>query len=425
MEKLIIILPTVGILFLIILGMLAPLMAPPAFLATLPFIALAIYLYKKKNSLKKELEEMRLSYRQKKIEIEKEIIKKDKRQSEQFNELKKFGRDLSGALNKGELLRLIANTFQKLTVSKSGESQCFLLSNDLGSDEFIYEVGDNFDSNILKSLRFKTTDEIIQSVVTSKKVHTFISDIFSGDSNITYFFKSEHLATLAQLDSMALIPLILEDEVWGIIVIFCHEDAAENIKKEEEFFELLMAQASIALGSAIHRGLASVDRLTQLYNRTFLQKRMNEEIEFCNRQFLPMSLMMLDIDHFKEINDLYGHQEGDMVLKKIAHIISKNVRLTDLVARYGGEEFVVVLPGIAETTFGKFSIAKRLCESIAKEDFIISEEKKIKVTVSIGVALRRYPDDKAQGMQELIKKADTLLYKAKNSGRNQVCYSAD
>jgi diguanylate cyclase (GGDEF)-like protein len=196
-----------------------------------------------------------------------------------------------------------------------------------------------------------------------------------------------------------------------------------RIKNDEAFFLLLVAQASIALGSAIHRGLASIDKLTQLYNRTFLQKRMKEEVEFCNRQLLPLSLMMLDIDHFKAINDTYGHQEGDMVLKKIAQIISKCVRLTDICARYGGEEFVIVLPGIEEIANDKFSIAEKVRQGVEHSDFVVLGDKHIKVTISVGVMVRRYPEDKDFDMNELIKRADEMLYKAKKEGRNRVCYS--
>ena len=185
---------------------------------------------------------------------------------------------------------------------------------------------------------------------------------------------------------------------------------------------MLVSQAAIAMGSAIHRGLASIDRLTQLYNRTFLQKRMLEEIEFCNRQLLPLSVLMLDIDNFKAINDTYGHHEGDMVLNNCAQSLRSCFRLTDLCARYGGEEFVVVLPGMAETKADEFSIAERLREAVEKGEFVIRGEKHLKVSISIGATVRRFPEDKEESMDNIIMRADKLLYKAKNSGKNCVCY---
>jgi len=424
MKKLMLILFLFGIAFLGVFWVINPLMGAPLSVVAAPFIILSVLAHILLKKKEKQLVETKKIFQSEKLEIEKEKNKKERRQQEQFAYLQSFGRDLSTALNKDQLLRLIVSTFSKMTHSLSGDSQCFLLSHEPGSEEFVYEVGDNFDSNTLKSLRFNRNDPLMKTVVSTKKIQIFISDIFGGDSNIRYFLKEERVNYLSQLGSLALIPLILEDEVWGIIVMFCGESAATRIKNEEDFFLLLIAQASIALGSAIHRGLASVDRLTQLYNRTFLQKRCIEEIEFCDRQLLPMSLMMIDIDHFKEINDTYGHKEGDMVLKKVAQILSKGVRLTDLCARYGGEEFVVVLPGIAESPSDKFSIAERLRQSVERSDFVVLQDKHLALTISIGVTIRRYPEDKDTDMDELIVRADKLLYKAKNEGRNKVCYDA-
>ena len=112
-----------------------------------------------------------------------------------------------------------------------------------------------------------------------------------------------------------------------------------------------------------------------------------------------------------------------MVLKKIAQIISKSVRLTDVCARYGGEEFVVVLPGILECAHDKFSIAERLRSAVEKSDFLILGTKHIKITISVGVTVRKCPRDNEVNMDELIKRADTLLYQAKKEGRNKVCFS--
>ncbi|MFH1061798.1 MAG: sensor domain-containing diguanylate cyclase [Candidatus Omnitrophota bacterium] len=423
MDRLITLLPFISVLFLVVFWIFSPNMGSALLTITIPFVIFAFYTNLKRKQLMLELKETVRSFQAEKEEIIKEIQKKEKKQREQSEELREFGKSLSTAINKDQLLRLIVKNFSKVTETVEGESQCFLLTRQQGTEEFIYEAGHNFDSNTLKSTRFSENDEIIQSVVKTKKIHTFISDIFGGDSNIRYFLKEERTTYLSQLGSLALIPLIMEEEVWGIIVVFCREGSAAHIKNDESFFRLLVTQASIALGSAIHRDLASVDKLTQLYNRTFLQKRMKEEIEFCNRQLLPLSLMMLDIDHFKVINDTYGHQEGDMVLKKIAQIISKSVRLTDICARYGGEEFVIVLPGIEEIANDKFSIAEKLRQGVENSDFVVLGDKHIKVTISVGVTVRRYPSDKDLGMNELIQRADQLLYKAKKEGRNRVCYA--
>ena len=422
MDKLVLILFLIGAIFVIIFVFVNPLMGGAVIIAGTPFIIAAIINGNKKIKISEELKFVISSFQNEKEEITEEIKRKETRQKEQFELLRKFSQDLAGAQNKDELTRLIINMFAKMTQDSGGDSQCFLLCHDPGTEEFEYSIGCNIDRNSLKSLRFNTSDKLLAQLIKTKKIYTDLGDVFGGGSQLTSFLKGQRPAALARLSSLAMIPLILENEVWGIIVIFCGEQATLRIKREEGFFLLLVAQAALALGSAIHRGLASIDRLTQLYNRTFLQKRMREELEFCNRQKVPLSFLMIDIDHFKNINDTYGHHDGDMVLKKIAQILSKNIRITDICARFGGEEFVVVLPGMIEKTADKFSIADRLRQYVEAEEFVVQNDKKIDLTISVGVAVRQYPEDKEVGLDELLKRADEKLYQAKREGRNKVCY---
>ena len=143
--------------------------------------------------------------------------------------------------------------------------------------------------------------------------------------------------------------------------------------------------------------------------------RLEEEVERAGRLKLRFSVAMIDVDHFKECNDTYGHLAGDTVLKKISERLKCSVREVDMVARYGGEEFCVVLP---ETTKKlAVSVAERLLRAVGSND-IDANGKKIKITVSVGVAT--YPKD-GTDVASLIDKADTALYKAKRKGRNVVC----
>ena len=137
-------------------------------------------------------------------------------------------------------------------------------------------------------------------------------------------------------------------------------------------------------------------------------------MEMANAQ-KPVSVMMFDIDHFKQVNDTYGHTSGDEVLKAIAQRVSDGIRDFDLLARYGGEEFVVIMPSTpADDTM---MVAERLCRKIASEPFGISDnEAPIAITASIGVATATDPAETAKA---LLARADTALYQAKNGGRNQ------
>jgi len=164
------------------------------------------------------------------------------------------------------------------------------------------------------------------------------------------------------------------------------------------------------------RELANTDELTMLSNRRRFDHTLEREFNRSSRFDHPLSILLLDIDHFKSINDTYGHPVGDLVLQQLANAIDKSVRNTDLTARYGGEEFALVL---AETPkFGAMTMAKQLRTRIAEHRFGTPDgNDPIRVTVSIGVA--SFPED-AETVEELISIADQRLYKAKQAGRDRV-----
>ncbi len=155
----------------------------------------------------------------------------------------------------------------------------------------------------------------------------------------------------------------------------------------------------------------SRDPLTQLYTRYFLHQNFPAIIEEAREKNAKLGILMLDIDNFKGINDTYGHLKGDEVLKKVAEVLRKSVRVQDIVVRYAGDEFLVILKEIDETK-GKF-IGERIVKEISK----ISITKKVKITTSAGLAF--YPQD-AQTPQELIDKADKALYLSKEKGKNRL-----
>ncbi len=165
--------------------------------------------------------------------------------------------------------------------------------------------------------------------------------------------------------------------------------------------------------------LSITDPLTGCNNRGYLTEQLPKEIDRCARYKHPLSLLMCDIDHFKRVNDTYGHQAGDQVLKSVVYDIMRSVRAkVDWVARYGGEEFVVVLP---ETGFeGGERLANRLRFIIAQRKIEVDDEE-IRVTASFGgVSVHHRSSEEAISFERLINKADSLLYQAKEAGRNRV-----
>lgn len=163
------------------------------------------------------------------------------------------------------------------------------------------------------------------------------------------------------------------------------------------------------------RYLSSHDSLTGIYNRRMLEKRIIEEIDRAERYKHTLSIFMVDLDHFKTVNDTYGHQSGDTVLRYLAKILADSIRKTDYVARYGGEEFIVVLP---ETPLSEaYELAERLCEEIKQYPIPLKDGQTIHVTASIGVAA--FPKHHTS-WEGLIGAADSAMYAAKQAGRNQV-----
>lgn len=162
--------------------------------------------------------------------------------------------------------------------------------------------------------------------------------------------------------------------------------------------------------------LSIYDSLTEIPNRRHFMLRFYEEFERAQKFHLRFSLLIADIDHFKKINDTYGHVVGDGVLKQTAHLLKENVREIDFVARLGGEEFAILLPETDKG--GAILVGERIVNSINRSEFKVFDEH-IHVTISVGVAT--YPEN-ALNSDMLLETADKALYKAKQEGRNKVCW---
>ena len=162
--------------------------------------------------------------------------------------------------------------------------------------------------------------------------------------------------------------------------------------------------------------LAYTDTLTGVYNRRYMNDHLAHKIAEIGETAKPVSVMIFDLDRFKQVNDTYGHPTGDRILKGVAERVGTSIRDIDLLARYGGEEFVVIMPSTpAEVAL---SVAERLCDRLAEEPFVIpGQPEPLPVTVSIGVATTTDP---AETVEALLSRADAALYAAKNGGRNQV-----
>lgn len=195
-------------------------------------------------------------------------------------------------------------------------------------------------------------------------------------------------------EEITITPMLDEDDKI-ISFIVTGQDVSEKIKIEKKLI-----------------ALATRDTLTGIYNRNKLNESISNQIANYKRYGRSFSLLMIDIDHFKNVNDTYGHDIGDYILKELTSIISKSIRVNDIFGRWGGEEFILILP--EESQEGAIELATKLKDLVANHIFEHVE----KITISMGLSLCKENDTQ----DTLIKRADESLYKAKNTGRNRVCY---
>jgi len=226
---------------------------------------------------------------------------------------------------------------------------------------------------------------------------------------------------LRGLASLRVIPLKTADGVLGTLVVGARREGAFGREAVRQLEVIAMQAADAVLRARLFEQterLATTDGLTGLANHRTFQARLDEHLLAAARYGKRLSLILCDIDHFKSVNDTYGHPAGDLVLKGVARALQREARATDLVARYGGEEFAVVMP---ETDApGALVIAERIREKV-KATVFQTELGRLQVTMSLGVAT--CPDDGSRKAQ-LVEAADGCLYHAKRHGRNRTVPAA-
>ncbi len=237
------------------------------------------------------------------------------------------------------------------------------------------------------------------------------------------------VASPAGLASIAMIPLRCRDELIGSINLASDDVNRFTPQHASDFLARLGVIASFCIENAVNRARLRrsgfTDVLTGWHNRRYLQARLKEELARACRDGSQLVCMMLDVDHFKRVNDGWGHSAGDSVLRELAQRIDAEVRASDVAARFGGEEFVILLPDTS-TADGQ-NLAERIRDAVAAAPVELPEGGELTVTVSIGIAEFR-PDAGDTDLKSLgdalIARADVALYAAKAAGRDRVVVEA-
>ncbi len=223
----------------------------------------------------------------------------------------------------------------------------------------------------------------------------------------------------AALRSYLTLPLAMEGELIGCVSLGSEQPNAFDAQ-DLQFFSVIGYQMASSLRHSQRfssiKNLAIYDTLTNLYNRRYFDERLGLETQKSFFAGTPLALVMIDIDHFKKVNDTLGHTDGDQVLREIAKRLKGSLRSKDTVARYGGEEFVLILP--EASLEGASMIAERTRRLVESTPFDVGHAR-LNMTVSLGVS--HFPTHRPKSKEELVKMADQALYEAKRGGRNRFC----
>lgn len=283
----------------------------------------------------------------------------------------------------------------------------------------------------------------IRRILENLGLHDKHSDLLFCDdaSPIMQLFPNEPLAQLGRCDeqtrqllfpnneshlaSMALFPLVRNRQLIGCLNIGSAQQERFIRGSATDFLERLAAIVAVCFENAFNHErlklLGLLDPLTGIHNRRYFDQRLDEEISRSLREERTLSCLFLDIDHFKQFNDIYGHHIGDLVLQEVARLIKIQMRQSDVLARFGGEEFAVLLVQTDENLATE--IAERIRQQIGSHKITLDNNTNLSVTISIGCTTLDSNDGSLttlEASQKLLMRADEALYRSKQQGRNQV-----
>jgi diguanylate cyclase (GGDEF)-like protein len=345
-------------------------------------------------------------------ESEKKVLSANKairRKVYELHNLVEASNDIYSILDFKQLI----NSSLLTIIGQVGFQKAFVLlyNNDTKVFNQIYHKG-FMDENI-NNLEFDLSSPVV-SYFFKNRTPVYISRL-EQNKNLKDLAKK-----LKKLGILVIAPLIYSERLQGIIGAGEKLQFQDFTEADFEIFHILVNIISISIGNSHMfqemKTLSLTDAMTNLHNYRYFEDRLKEEINRASRHKKKVSLMMIDIDHFKNYNDTMGHQAGDEVLRMIGKILKNTIRDEDIVARYGGEEFCIILPGIEKK--GIPILGERVRKKVESEKFFKQEvQPGGQLTISVGTAT--FPDD-AKNFSDIIEKADKALYQAKNAGRNQL-----
>lgn len=323
--------------------------------------------------------------------------------------------NISQAMNFIDDLKRLLNTILDKALetveAEKGSLMLYDFAENVLQVKVVYGLADKkaeeeINSGLVECAKIRAGEGIAGTVFANKK--SVISNLGQNDPRFKNF-----KASTANVNSLLCVPLVAKGEAIGVVNISNKKNNRLFNKQDLEFMEALANQAAIAIDNAKLYELATKDGLTKLYTHRHFFTLLDTELRRASRYNHVLSVIMMDIDDFKLVNDTYGHAVGDKVLREVANIIRTTVRKIDMPARYGGEEFAVILPetnGLDATV-----IAHRLRKKVENLEIKLDDGTLVKITISLGVA--SFPDGPDNELA-LMDFADKALYESKHNGKN-------